>query len=108
MHAFYKDTGRLRIDVSNMYNTNTTDDLKALRTEILQNLDSLRKPSGVAIAPQPSPAKLPDAPEEDPDVRGGGQLHDELNINKDGCVHSPACTCPIQSTANYCSSWTAS
>ena len=86
MHAFYKDTGRLRIDVSNMYNTNSAQDLETLRTEILQNLDSLRKPSGVAIAPQPAPGRLPDAPEEDPDVRGGGQLLDELNIKKDGCV----------------------
>lgn len=76
-----------------MYNTNTTGDLEKLRTEILQNLDSLRKPSGVAIAPQPAPGRLPDAPEEDPDVRGGGQLHEELHVNKDGCVCIPAVPC---------------
>jgi hypothetical protein len=28
--------------------------------------------------------ELPDAPEEDPDVRGGGQTHDEGRIVKDG------------------------
>lgn len=28
--------------------------------------------------------ELPDAPEEDPDVRGGGQAHDEARIVKDG------------------------
>lgn len=73
-----------------MYNTNRMSDLEALRTEILQNLDSLRQPSGVAIAAQPAPGRLPDAPEEDPDVRGGGQLLDELTIKKDGCVPYPS------------------
>jgi hypothetical protein len=93
MHAFYRDTGRLRIDVSNMYNTNAQAELETLRANILQSLDNLRQPSGVAIAHQPAPGRLPDAPEEDPDVRGGGQLLDELTVKKEGYALFPAVRC---------------
>ena len=81
-HAFYKDTGRLRIDVSNMMNMNSNDSLVKLRDGILELLSKMRPPSGVAIAQQPAAAKLEDVPEGDPDVRGGGALQEEQRVQR--------------------------
>lgn len=84
-HAFYKDTGRLRIDVSNMMNMNTNDSLIKLRDTVLEILSKMQPPTGVPISAQPAAAKLEDAPEADPDVRGGGPVLDELRVQpKDG------------------------
>jgi hypothetical protein len=84
-HNYYMDTRRLRIDTSNMMNMNARPDLARIRDAVLKNLAALPPPSGAAISHQPAPGMLPDAPEPDPDVRGGGKELDELRCVKDGC-----------------------
>jgi hypothetical protein len=83
-YNYFYDTKRLRIDVSNMMNLNSQDDLSRIRTEVLRNVAALPPPSGAAIGPVPAVGKIPDAPEPDPDVRGGGREHDERRVIKDG------------------------
>jgi hypothetical protein len=78
------DTRRLRIDTSNMMNMNSRVNLLDIRDQVLKNLSQLQPPSGAAISNQPAPGKLPDTPEPDPDVRGGGQDLDDLRAVRDG------------------------
>lgn len=83
-HNYYMDTRRLRIDTSNMMNMNTKPQLLKIRDQVLRNLSTLPPPSGAAISHQPAPGILPDPPEADPDVRGGGKELDDVRIVKDG------------------------
>jgi hypothetical protein len=78
------DTRRLRIDTSNMMNMNSPANLMDIRDQVLKNLSQLQPPSGAAISEQPGLGRLPDAPEPDPDVRGGGRAVEELRAVKDG------------------------
>lgn len=63
-------------------NMNSNESLIKLRDTVLESLSHMTPPTGVAISAQPAPGKLEDAPEEDPDVRGGGAIHDELRVKK--------------------------
>lgn len=81
---YYMDTRKLRIHTSNMMNLNTRDSLVTIRDDCLRKIAALKPPSGAAISEQPAAGKLPDAPEADPDVRGGGAELDELRVVKDG------------------------
>jgi hypothetical protein len=78
------DTRRLRIDTSNMMNMNTKPQLLKICDQVLRNLSTLPPPSGAAISYQPAPGILPDPPEADPDVRGGGKELNDMRIVKDG------------------------
>ena len=71
-HNYYMDTRRLRIATSNMMNSNHRADLAKVRDAILKNLAALPPPGGAPLAAQPAAGKPADAPEEDPDARGGG------------------------------------
>lgn len=65
-----------------MMNMNSNDSLIKLRDTVLEILSQMKAPSGVPISAQPAPGKLEDAPEEDPDVRGGGVALEERRVVK--------------------------
>ncbi|KAG1669983.1 hypothetical protein FOA52_016244 [Chlamydomonas sp. UWO 241] len=83
-YNYYLDTQRLRIAVSNMKNTNTRDELEEVKLKVLQHLCSLPAVPSAHMAYQPALHERQDLPEEDPDVRGGGQLHDEHRRERAG------------------------
>lgn len=74
------DTHKLRIAVSNMKNTNTRETLDRIKTQVLANLAQLPPVPSVPLAPRPPKTELPDAPEPDMDVRGGGQAYDDGRV----------------------------
>lgn len=63
-------------------NMNSNDSLIKLRDTVLEILSQMKAPTGVPISAQPAPGKLEEAPEEDPDVRGGGVALDERRVVK--------------------------
>jgi len=82
---YYQDTGRLRIQTSNMKNANTREYLDKLVQQCLQNLSKL--PAAPSVGFQSVPPAMggvdPGAEEGDPDQRGGGQAANELRIAQD-------------------------
>ncbi|KAG2437411.1 hypothetical protein HXX76_006063 [Chlamydomonas incerta] len=87
-YNMYLDTQRLRIAVSNMKNANERPELEQIKIAVLAYLSQLPPVPSAQMAYVPPPAgreKATDGlPEEDPDVRGGGQAHDEARRVRDG------------------------
>ena len=83
-YDYYMDTHKLRIEVSNMKNSNTRAQLEDLKTSILEHLRELPPaPSAHMVAKPPKQEVHDDLPEEDMDVRGGGQAYEDRRIVKD-------------------------
>jgi len=83
-YNYYMDTGKLRIQTSNMRNANTKDYLNKLRIEMLKNLSKLPSAPSAQMRHVPDKVKPEDEPEVDPDERGGGQLARERRIARGG------------------------
>ncbi|KAG2453086.1 hypothetical protein HYH02_002418 [Chlamydomonas schloesseri] len=87
-YNMYLDTQRLRIAVSNMKNANERPELETIKTAVLAYLSQLPPVPSAQMAYVPPAAgrdKPTDGlPEEDPDVRGGGQAHEEARRVRDG------------------------
>lgn len=83
-YDYYMDTHRLRIAVSNMQNKNTREKLEEMRTTILEHLQDLPPaPSAQMAVPPPAMRVQGDLPEEEMEVRGGGQAYEDRRIVKD-------------------------
>ncbi|KAK9810961.1 hypothetical protein WJX73_001010 [Symbiochloris irregularis] len=82
-YDYYMDTHRLRISTSNMKNANSRARLEEIKNIVLQNLSRLPPAPGAHMT-QPPPRIKPEdeLPEEDMDVRGGGQVADEVRVTK--------------------------
>jgi hypothetical protein len=52
-HDYYMDTHRLRISASNMKNTNTREQLEAVRNTVLENLSRINAAPSAHMAPRP-------------------------------------------------------
>lgn len=76
-YNYFMDTQRLRIAVSNMKNANVPEELERICTLVLQNLSQMPAAPSAQFTQQPAPHKKPEMPEEDPDVRGGGQAYED-------------------------------
>jgi histone deacetylase 1/2 len=83
-YDYYMDTHRLRIQVSNMENTNTRPELEKLRSTVLEQLSRLPAAPGAMLAARPPRAEAEEAPEEEMDVRGGGQAAADRRTEKEG------------------------
>ncbi|CAL8465253.1 g4788 [Coccomyxa elongata] len=83
-YDYYMDTHRLRISVSNMKNANSREQLEHIKLTVLQNLAQLDAAPSAQMAPRPPAHIKAEDPEEDMDVRGGGQAAEERRIVKDG------------------------
>eukprot|EP00798_Chlamydomonas_sp_ICE-L_P022386 gene22386-29493_t len=81
---YYLDTQRLRIEVSNMKNANTREELEEIKLAVLQHLCTLPPVPSAHMQYVPPLRKREDLPEEDMDVRGGGQIHEEHRKAKAG------------------------
>ena len=68
------DTGRLRIETSNMRNANTAENLEMIKMRCLENLSRVPPAPGAPFQERPPHRELSSDVEEDPDERGGGQL----------------------------------
>jgi histone deacetylase 1/2 len=108
---YYLDTQRLRIAVSNMKNANTKEELEEIKIKVLQHLSKLPAGKAHLIPPfncpplllilrashssfhlfavpsaqflyVPPPQERAELPEEDLDIKGGGQVHDEHRVAK--------------------------
>lgn len=82
-YDYYMDTHKLRIPVSNMKNTNTRENLEKLRSQILEQIAHIPPAPSAQMAPRPPLTKQEELPEEEMDVRGGGQAYDDRRIVKD-------------------------
>jgi histone deacetylase 1/2 len=80
---YYMDNERLRIEVSNMENSNTRKELEKIKNKVLQQLAELPPVPSVPLIVTPATAKIPDLPEEDLDARGGGQAHEDRRHHGD-------------------------
>ncbi|KAK9845660.1 hypothetical protein WJX84_005953 [Apatococcus fuscideae] len=80
---YYADTRKLRITVSNMKNANSREQLEAIKTVVLQNLSRLNAAPGAAIAPVPAQYQQAEKPEEEMEVRGGGQAFADARTVKE-------------------------
>jgi histone deacetylase 1/2 len=76
-YNYYLDTQRLRIAVSNMKNANAKEELEELKVKVLQHLSQLPAVPSAQMAYRPPLRERGDLPEEEMDVRGGGQVHEE-------------------------------
>lgn len=76
-YNYYMDTQRLRIAVSNMKNANVPEELDRICTTVLQNLSQMPAAPSVQFAPRPASQPAAEAPEEEMDVRGGGQAFED-------------------------------
>lgn len=83
-YNYYLDTQRLRIQVSNMKNSNTRDELDAIKTAVLQHLSQLPAVPSAQMVLRPALRKAADMPEEDADVRGGGAAYDDKRRVRSG------------------------
>ncbi|GAX76784.1 hypothetical protein CEUSTIGMA_g4230.t1 [Chlamydomonas eustigma] len=83
-YNYYLDTQRLRIAVSNMKNTNTREELEEVKIQVLQHLANLPPVPSAQMAERPPLRERNDLPEEDMDIRGGGQLHEEHRRGRPG------------------------
>eukprot|EP00889_Picochlorum_renovo_P005892 jgi/Picre1/32922/NNA_008251.t1 len=83
-YDYYMDTHKLRIEVSNMRNSNTRAQLEELKVSILEQLKDLPPaPSAPMVQKPPKQEVEDDLPEEDADVRGGGQAYEDRRVVKD-------------------------
>lgn len=84
-YDYYMDTHRLRIAVSNMKNQNTRPELDKKLASVLQQLSELPPAPGAPIAARPPPAAgvKEELPEEDVDLRGGGQAFEDRRVVRD-------------------------
>lgn len=82
-YDYYMDTHRLRIEVSNMKNANSKEQLEKIRTEILENLSKLPPAPNGAMAAVAPKAEREELPEEDMDERGGGQAYADRRVKKE-------------------------
>eukprot|EP00887_Chlorella_sp_A99_P004939 scaffold4.g4939.t1 len=82
-YDYYMDTHRLRIAVSNMKNINTRESLDRIRTTILENLSQLPPAPSAQMAVAPPQVAKPELPEEEMEVRGGGQAYDDKRVVKE-------------------------
>eukprot|EP00879_Flechtneria_rotunda_P002734 GHRR01002941.1.p1 GENE.GHRR01002941.1~~GHRR01002941.1.p1 ORF type:complete len:613 (+),score=257.58 GHRR01002941.1:137-1975(+) len=80
---YYMDNERLRIEVSNMENSNTRQELEKIKNKVLEQLSMLPPVPSVPLMVMPPGTKVPDLPEEDLDGRGGGQDHEDRRYNGD-------------------------
>ncbi|MEW5298362.1 MAG: hypothetical protein WDW36_001494 [Sanguina aurantia] len=83
-YNFYLDTQRLRIAVSNMKNANAQQELEEIKMQVLQHLSRMPPAPSVQMAYRPASNEMAELGEEDMDVRGGGQEHDERRRVRDG------------------------
>jgi len=83
-YNYYLDTQRLRIAVSNMKNANTREELEEVKVKVLEHLSHLPPVPSAQMAYRPPVKQRGDLPEEDLDVRGGGQVHEEMRRVKPG------------------------
>ncbi|GMH39063.1 hypothetical protein BSKO_06961 [Bryopsis sp. KO-2023] len=82
-YNYYMDTGRLRIETSNMRNANTAEHLEMIKMRCLENLSRVPPAPGAPLQERPAHHELSSDPEEDPDVRGGGQAASERRREQD-------------------------
>jgi len=82
-YDYYMDTHCLRIEVSNMKNANSKEQLEKVRTEILENLSKLPPAPNGAMAAVAPKAEREELPEEDMDERGGGQAYADRRVKKE-------------------------
>ena len=88
-YDYYLDTHRLRIAVSNMQNKNTRERLEELRVTVLEHLAELPSaPSATMVVAPPSLKVEGELPEEDMDVRGGGQAFEDRRMKHDDAYES--------------------
>ncbi|KAL6764497.1 hypothetical protein V8C86DRAFT_2471108 [Haematococcus lacustris] len=83
-YNYYLDTGALRISVSNMKNTNTREELDDIKRRVLEHLSQLPPVPSAHMAYVPKVRPAQELPEEDPEQRGGGQVHEERRRVKPG------------------------
>lgn len=82
-YNLYMDTSKLRIATSNMKNMNSKEYLNLLVEEVLKNLSKVTPAPSVGIGNPTAPlTKAEEAPEEDPDVRGGGTGHEDRRVER--------------------------
>ena len=81
-YDYYMDTHKLRIDVSNMKNQNSRAELDEKLAAVLQQLSELPPAPGAPLQARPPPAAnvKEELPEEDMDIRGGGQAFEDQRI----------------------------
>ncbi|KAK9823172.1 hypothetical protein WJX72_000831 [[Myrmecia] bisecta] len=79
---YYMDTHKLRITVSNMKNANSRDKLEHIKTTVLQNLSQLPAVPSVPFQPRPPQHVKEERPEEEMEVRGGGQAYEDARVTK--------------------------
>lgn len=78
----FTDTGRLRIQTSNMKNANSKTQLHSTMCTIMERLQRLEASPSVPFQECPAPMNLEDGGmEENPDEKGGGQNFDEQRVN---------------------------
>lgn len=83
-YDYFMDTHRLRIETSNMKNSNTISYLEEIKTSILEQLRELPPaPSAHMVAKPPKQEMHDELPEEDMDARGGGQAYEDRRVVKD-------------------------
>jgi histone deacetylase 1/2 len=83
-YDYFMDTHKLRIEISNMKNANTRQQLEELKTSVLEQLKDLPPaPSAHMVAKPPKQEVEGELPEEDMDVRGGGQAHEDRRVVKE-------------------------
>ena len=83
-YDYFMDTHRLRIETSNMKNSNTVAYLEELKTSVLEQLRELPPaPSAHMVQKPPKQEMNDELPEEDMDVRGGGQAFEDRRVVKD-------------------------
>lgn len=73
-----------QLQVSNMKNANTREELEEIKLQVLQHLSALPPVPSAQMAHRPPLRTRGDLPEEDMDARGGGQLHDEARRARPG------------------------
>lgn len=77
-YNYYMDTGRLRIETSNMRNANTPEHLEMIKNRCLENLSRLPAAPGAPMEDRPPHHVVHLDSEGDPDQRGGGQYAAEV------------------------------
>ncbi len=83
-YDYFMDTHRLRIETSNMKNANTREELENIKTSVLEQLKDLPPAPSAQMAPKPPKQKVEgDMPEEDMDVKGGGQAFEDRRVVKE-------------------------
>ena len=83
-YDYFMDTHKLRIETSNMKNANTREELENIKTSVLEQLRDLPPAPSAQMAAKPPKQQVEgDMPEEDMDVKGGGQAFEDRRVVKD-------------------------